>query len=159
MAEDPDDQALQLLRERSGLSIDAEGRLLHLGQPITHARTLAVLWGSLTRAPDGRYQVAIGRERAFVAVSDAPYGVRGLRAGAEGPPLLLLTDGSQEPLDPATLTLGADGVLRCQVKGDHAARFTRGGQAALGEWLEEDPPGSGRYVLRVNGRAWPIRSA
>lgn len=152
----PDEAALELLRARSGLAIDEEGRLLHRGEPITHRRTLEVLFGSLRRAADGRYEVAIGRERAFVDVADAPYAVRGITPHPAGAPLLHLSDGSIEPLDPATLRLGADGVLRCTVKGGHRARFTRAGQIALGLVLEEDPPGSDEYTLTVNGRRWPL---
>lgn len=137
----------------SGLSIDLEGRLLHRGEPITHARTLEVLWASLRRGEDGRYLVQVGRERAAVEVADAPFGVRAV-ALEPGPPLLHLTDGSAEPLDPATLSLGRDGVLRCRVKGGHRARFLRPAQAALGALLEEPSPG--RFALRVGGRAWPI---
>ena len=153
------DQALELLRSRSGLSIDSEGRFLHRGEPITHARTLEVLWRSLKRAGDGRYLVSIGRESAYVDVADAPYAVLGVLDAAPGePPPLLLSDGSREPLDPATLSVGGDGVLRCSVKdGAHAARFSRAAQVALGLALHEDPPGSGRFHLRVGGSVWPVR--
>ncbi|GAO03075.1 DUF1285 domain-containing protein [Anaeromyxobacter sp. PSR-1] len=154
----PDPAALELLRSRSGLSIDAEGRFLHRGEPITHARTLEVLWRSLARTPDGRYEVAIGRERAYVQVDEAPYAVRGATEDpGGGAPLLHLSDGTAEPLDPATLSLGADGVLRCAVKGGaHRARFTRAGHVSLGLMLREDPPGSGDYALFVNGTRWPV---
>ncbi len=153
------DEALEILRTRSGLSIDAEGRFLHRGEPITHARTLEVLWGSLERAPDGRYRIRVGRESAYVEVEDAPYAVLGVLEAAPGtPPPLLLSDGSRESLDPATLSVGDDGVLRCVVKGGaHAARFRRAAQVALGLALEEDPPGSGRFHLRVGRSRWPVR--
>jgi hypothetical protein len=154
----PDPDALELLRSRSGLSIDAEGRFLHRGEPVTHARTLEVLWSSLTRADDGRYLVRIGRERAWVDVEDAPYAVRGVEPAGSGPPVLHLSDGTREPLDPATLAVDSAGVLRCRVKGGHRARFTRAGQVALGLALEEDPAGSGRYALTVDGRRWPVSS-
>ncbi len=153
-----DEDALELLRTQSGLSIDDEGRFLHRGEPITHARTLEVLWRSLERTGDGRYLVRIGRESAYVAIAAAPYAVRGVLDGPAGTPWLFLSDGSREPLDPATLTVGADGVLRCVVKGGHAARFTRPAQIALGLVLEESPPGSGRFVLVVAGVPHPIRT-
>jgi hypothetical protein len=153
------DDPLELLRSASGLSIDEEGRLLHRGEPITHARTLEVLWRSLERAPDGRYLVRIGRESAYVRVDDAPYGVRGVVDGPGGAPWLVLSDGSREPLDPATLCVGADGVLRCTVKGGHAARFGRSAQVTLGLAIEESPPGSGRYVLTAGGGRHPIGPA
>ncbi len=151
------DEPLELLRARSGLSIDAEGRFLHRGEPITHARTLEVLWRSLERTGDGRYLVRIGRESAYVELEAAPYAVRGVLPGPGGTPSLLLSDGSREPLDPATLAVGTDGVLRCEVKGGHAARFTRAAQVTLGLALEERPPGSGRYELELGGVRHPVR--
>jgi hypothetical protein len=144
---------LEALRAQSGLSIDDEGRFRHRGQPITHARTLEALWRSLSRRPDGRYQVQIGREVALVEVAHAPYGVRGATPEAGGL-LLHLTDGTTERLDPATLRLGGDGVLHCLAKGDHRARFQRSAQASLGALLEEPAPG--RFQLRLGDRSWPV---
>jgi len=155
-----DDQALELLRASSGLSIDEEGRFLHRGEPITHRRTLEVLWSSLARGPAGRWMVRIGRESAYVSVAETPWAVGvsvpGPEAREGAPPELSLPDGSREPLDPATLSLGADGVLRCRVKGGERARLTRAGQIALGLALEEDPPGSGLFYLTVGVRRWLI---
>lgn len=148
-----DPETLERLRRESGLAIDEEGRFLHRGEPITHRRTLEVLWGSLERAPDGRYLVRVGRESAWVRLADAPYAVRGL---AGEPPRLLLSDGSEEPLRPETLRLGRDGVLRCLVKGDHRARFGRGAQVALGLAMEEDPGSPSGFALRLSGRRVPV---
>jgi len=150
-----DPAALELLRERSGLSIDLDGRLCHQGEPITHARTLEVLWRSLERQADGRYLVRVGRESGYVRLADAPYGVRGVTFGGSGA-RLHLTDGSEEPLDPGTIALDREGVLHCSVKGGHRARFTRAAQLDLGFQVEEDPGAPGRYLLRLAGRAWPV---
>jgi hypothetical protein len=152
-----DDDALELLRSRSGLSIDAEGRFLHRGEPITHARTLAILWASLAPTPEGRWLVRIGRESGYVDVEIAPWVVRGVLDGPDGAPWLLLSDGSREPLDPGTLTLGADGVLRCAVKAGQPASFSRSAQVTLGLALEEEPAGSGSYVLTLGGVPYPVR--
>jgi hypothetical protein len=151
-----DPAALELLRERSGLSIDLEGRLCHRGEPITHERTLEVLWRSLERQPDGRYLVRVGRESGYVRVDDAPYAVRG--ATFEPSRVLLhLSDRTVEPLDPATLTIDGEGVLHCVVKGDHRARFTRSAQIDLGLALDENDDRPGEYVLRLAGHAWRVR--
>ncbi|MBK9519033.1 MAG: hypothetical protein IPO09_17135 [Anaeromyxobacter sp.] len=149
---------LDLLRESSGLSVDAEGVFLHRGEPITHARTLEVLWGSLAQAPDGRWQVRVGRETAFVAVDETPWLVRGVRLAGQPPAevALLLAGGAEAALDPSTLRLGPDGVLRCRLPDGRPARFTRAGQLALGAALDEDPAGSGRFTLLLAGRAWPV---
>jgi uncharacterized protein len=153
-----DDAALELLRSQSGLSIDDEGRFLHRGEPITHARTLEVLWRSLERAPDGRWLVRVGRESGYVAVAETPWIVRGIGDGGgdAAPPLLLLSDGSEESLDPSTLRAGADGILRCTLLRGAPARFGRAAQVALGLLLDEDPPGSGSYALTIGGRRWVV---
>lgn len=146
-----DARALEILREGSGLSIDLEGRLLHRGEPVTHARTLEVLWRSLERQPDGRYLVRVGRESAYVRIEDAPYAVRGLAGD-----VLFLSDGSTEPLRPETLAVDREGVLHCTVKGGHRARFTRAAQVGLGLELVEDPAAPGGFALVRNGRSWPV---
>lgn len=151
---------LELLRSSSGLSIDEEGRFLHRGEPIAHARTLEVLWRSLEPAGGGRWLVRVGRESAYVEVAETPWIVRGVEvACGMAAPSLLLSDGSREPLDPATLRVGGDGVLRCTVSRGRAARLARAAQIALGMALEEDPPGSQSFVLAVGGRRWRVRAA
>ena len=152
----PDPDALELLRAQSGLSIDLEGRLCHRGEPITHARTLEVLWRSLERRPDGRYLVRVGRESGYVHVEDAPYGVRGVEFGS-GAPVLHLGDGTVEPLDASTLTVDRDGVLHCVVKGGHRARFGRTAQVDVGLRVEEDPGSPSGFSLRLPAGRFSIR--
>ena len=149
-----DPETLERLRGESGLAIDEEGRFLHRGEPITHRRTLEVLWGSLARADDGRYLIRVGRESAWVRLADCPYAVRGVSGD---PPRLALSDGTEEPLRPETLCLGRDGVLRCLVKGDHRARFGRSAQVALGLAMEEDRGSPSGFALRLSGRLVPVR--
>jgi hypothetical protein len=151
-----DEEALESLRARSGLSIDLDGRFCHRGEPITHARTLEVLWGSLTRQRDGRYLVRVGRESGYVRVEDAPYGVRGVTF-ERGRPELHLSDRSVEPLDPETLWLDGEGVLHCLVQGGrHRARFTRAAQVDLGLALEEDARAPAGFALRLGDRTFPV---
>jgi hypothetical protein len=152
--------ALELLRSSSGLAVDDEGRFLHRGEPVTHARTLEVLWRSLEPASGGRWRVRIGRESAYVAVAETPWVVRGVDAGdGSSAPVLLLAGGTGEPLDPATLRLGGDGVLRCTISRGRPARFGRAAQVALGMVLDEDPPGSERFTLSIAGTRFPVARA
>jgi len=150
-----DEATLEALRARSGLSIDDEGRFLHRGEPITHARTLEVLWRSLHRDAAGRWVVAIGREQGFVQVDETPWVVRSVTFEGDRA-ALRLAGGREEPLDPATLSVARDGVLRCRVMGSERARFARGAQIALGAAIEEDPAGTGRWVLVLGGSRWPV---
>jgi hypothetical protein len=153
---DLDPAVLEALRKQSGLSIDLEGRFRHRGEPITHARTLEVLWSSLQQMADGRYLVRIARESGYVRLEDAPYGVRGVTFEPSGP-LAHLSDGSAEPLAPATLAVDAAGVLHCRVKGGtHRARFTRAAQVALGLALVEDASAPAGYALVLDGERHAI---
>ncbi len=156
----PSEAALELLRSASGLAVDDEGRFLHRGEPVTHARTLEVLWRSLEPASGGRWLVRVGRESAYVSVAETPWVVRGVELGDRSShPVLLLADGSREPLDPATLRLGEDGVLRCALSRGRPGRFGRAAQVALGMALDEDPPGSERFVLAVGDARFPVARA
>ena len=137
------------------LSIDEEGRFLVHGDPITHERTLEVLWRSLERVPDGTWQVRVGREVAAVAVAETPFAVRGvLEAG--GTLVLRVSGGAEEPLDPSTLRVGPDGVLRCALRDGRPARFTRAAQLAVGALLEEDASVPSGFRIALGGSCWPV---
>jgi hypothetical protein len=137
----------------AGLSVDGEGRFLHDGTAIAHPGLLAALWRGLAPGPGGGWVVRIGREAARVAVDETPWAVRGVAALGEPPTALdlLLTDGSVERLDPLTLQVGPDGLLRCRVKAGQPARFTRAGQLALGALLEEAPAGAEGWQITLGG--------
>ena len=68
---------------------------------------------------------------------------------------LSLSDGTEEPLDPASLRLGARDALYCRVKGGaFEARFTPGAQSSLWPHLMEGT--AGEPQLEVGGRRYPI---
>jgi hypothetical protein len=78
-----------------------------------------------------------GYDWSYFRVEDVPFFVLGLRQ--QGDRLeLSLSDGSESPLDPASLTVGVQGALYTTVKnGKFSARFTQGAQIALSPWLVE----------------------
>lgn len=128
-------------REDSGLVLDKELRWFHDGEPVLHPKILELFNESLVPTEDGRFQLRIGQDWAFVRVEDAAYRVTGLDVG-EAHVYLRLSDRTGEVLDPSTLALGPDGVLSVRVKGGRAkARFSRQAQVALGALLEESPEG------------------
>jgi len=139
----------------AGLSIDDEGRFLVHGEPVTHERTLEVLWRGLAPGPDGTWQVRIGREVAPVAVPGTPFVV--VAVAEEGGHLSLsLAGGAREPLSPSTVRVGPDGVLRVTLASGHEARLSRSAQIALGMRLSEDPAAPGGFRLAIGGRSWPV---
>ncbi len=139
----------------AGLSIDDEGRFLVHGEPVTHERTLEVLWRGLSAGPDGGWQVRIGREAAPVAVAGTPFVVVAVPEDG-GRATLVLAGGCREPLRPETLRVGRDGLLRATLASGHEARFSRAAQIALGMRLVEDSSAPGGFHLPLGGKVWPL---
>jgi hypothetical protein len=138
-----------------GLSIDDEGRFLVHGEPVTHERTLQVLWRGLEPADGGGWVVRVGRESAPVAVDGTPFVVLGI---AESPDVidLLLAGGTREPLVPETLRVGRDGLLRATLASGHPVRFSRAAQIALGMRLSEDGTAPGGFRLSLSAGSWAL---
>jgi uncharacterized protein len=154
--EDPD-----VLVERwrqSGLRLDREGRWWHEGCPVEHRGLAQALCRWLDQLDDGRYVVRLDADRyAYVEVEDAPYLVLTvtLEREADGVHLQLhLSDGSVEELAYATLSVGREQALYCQVRERFAARFSRAAYYLVGELIEETD--DGRFALRAAGQLWPI---
>jgi len=136
------------------LSIDLDGNWRHQGVVVTHPRILAMLFTALKKQ-DGKYLVCVENLRVPVKVADCPYVVLGVRHQDEGV-LLLLTDGTHELLDVASLTVDADNVPRCAVKsGGAEARFSRTAWVQLAEAVRED--GQGGYLLEAAGEQHPLK--
>ena len=129
---------LERLR-RSGITLDSAGRFIHQGEEVLHPGLRAALWRWLDQEPDGRFVLRLD-ERRFVHldVEDAPHVVRSLRH-AGGQAIGLLADGSEEPIDLASVSLGSNGVAYCRVKGGRfAARLSSGAWAALADHIVDE---------------------
>jgi hypothetical protein len=138
-----------------GLSIDRAGKMWHQGQEVTHPRLRQAILRWLDVRDDGRDVVRLDDQRyAYVDVEDAH--LRVLSARWEGDAVrIALDDGTEEALDPATLTLAGGDALYCRVRaGRLRARFTTAAQAALAPHIVEDGAG---FALEANGARWPIR--
>ena len=169
MDEAPGEQAeqaawLEKIR-RSEISIDREGRFIHEGAEVTHEGLRRALFRWLDRLPppDGRYVLRLDERRfAYLEdVADTPLVARAARVDGGGGVQLALSDGSEEPLDPTTLTVDAAGVLRAWVRGGPLeARLASSAAAVLGDLLSVSEA-DGRPRLRLAGRSYalPLRSA
>lgn len=134
----------------STLRLDRDGRFWHDGARVDHPALERALRSWIARHPDdGRPILTNGYDWCYFQVDDAPLIVDGLRIDDGGAVTLLLFDGTEEPLDPATLSLGEDGVVYARARGGAMeARFSRHAQAQLAPLLvEAEPP-----ILRVGGR-------
>ena len=159
---EPSAEVLERLR-RSGIRIDREGDFIHEGEPVRHEGLRRALYRWLDRDDErpGRYLLRLDERRfAYLDVDDTPLVVRALRvAGAGGEIWIELSDGAEERLDPATLTIDGAGVLRAWVHGGRLeARLATSAAAVLADAITE---ADGRLLLRLAGQSvfLPPRSA
>ena len=160
MTDAADEQAAWLERiRRSGIRVDREGRFVHDGAEVTHEGLKRALFRWLDRLPppDGRYVLRLDAQRfAYLDdVEDTPLVARAARIAADGAVLLALSDGSEEALDPETLTVDDAGVLRAWVRGGRIeARLATSATAVLADAISE---AGGRPLLRLAGRSYALR--
>lgn len=150
----PDPELIERLR-RSGIRIDREGQFIHEGEPVRHEGLRQALFRWLDRLDRDqrddnrdqrdsvRYVLRLDDKRfAYIDVDDTPLVVRALRVAPDGAVALQLSDGAEEPLDPTTLTIDAEGVLRCWVRGGRIeARLATSAAAVLAERITETSRG------------------
>lgn len=137
----------------STIFLDREGRFFHDGDPIDHDALERALSKWIARHPDdGRLILTNGYDWCYFRAEDAPFIVRALRVEGDEA-TVVLSDESEEPLAPETLSIGDDGVVYTKVKGGaFDARFSRFAQTSLAPLLvEADPP-----RIRVGGRAYAL---
>lgn len=141
----------------SSIVLDAGGRFHHEGVLVEHpglARAFAS-WIAL-HPDDGRFILNNGYDWSYFLVEDVPYFVLGVREQG-GTLYLRLSDGSESALEPASLTLGAQGALYASVKGDKfQARFSQSAQLALAPWLVDAE--NGDIFLEIAGQRHALRN-
>jgi hypothetical protein len=129
------DEQIEKLRQ-SGIRLDAEGRFWHEGGEVTHAGLRAAFFRWLDRNPDGRWVLRLDEKRfVYLDVDDAPFLIRSI--GWEGERArAVLSDGSEEMLDLATLRLDGERAY-ATVKSRFPARLSTQAWAALADRLSE----------------------
>ncbi len=156
MTDAPDAAWLEKLRT-SGIRVDREGRFVHEGAEVTHEGLKRALFRWLDRLPppDGRYVLRLDERRfAYLDVDDTPLVVRAARVDPAGAVFLALSDGAEEPLDPATLTVDAADQVRATVRGGRLeARLSSSALAALADRFTES---GGRPAWRAGSRLIPL---
>lgn len=127
----------------------------HEGTPVRHAGLLRALYRWLDRLPDGQVILRLDGQRfAHVDVDDTPLVARAARVDG-GSVVLALSDGAEEPLNPASVTIDDQGVMRCGVRGGRLeARLATSAACLVADFIEEGPSGptltlpAGRFALR-----------
>ena len=127
---------------QSGIRIDAQGRFCHEGALVEHEGFRQALFRWLDRLPhpDGRYILRLDENRyVYVDVEDTPLLVNTLR-WENGHAMLSLSDGSEQPLDVANITIDGDGIIRTWVRSKRLeARLSSAASAALADAIELQP--------------------
>ncbi|MCS6925700.1 MAG: DUF1285 domain-containing protein [Candidatus Binatia bacterium] len=120
-------------------------------------RRINVLFSQhLRRTPEGQYEIAIGWDRVAVEIEDTPYVVTQVTGTPEGGFVVRLNDESEEPLNPATLSVGRDQALYCRVKnGEYPARFLRPAYYQLATYIQQEPT-SGTFFLPLRETRYRI---
>ena len=142
------------------ISIDKEGRWFHKGAEMINREIIRHFYENLDIDSQGRYVIHWGNESCLLEVEDTPYVVRRVLFQDQGDAknaqfILLLSDDTQEALDPDTLYVGRDNVLYCEVKkGRFPGRFQRPAYYQLAEYIEED---RGEFFLPLKGKNFIIR--
>jgi uncharacterized protein len=137
-----------------GLRLDRAGRLFHQDVEVSHPGLRHAILRWLDVLDDGRAVVRLDAQRyAYIDVEDAHLRAVSLRWDGEVP-IVALDDGSEEPLDCATLWLGADDAVFARVRGGRLiARLTTAAHQHLADRLVER---DGAIALRASGRDWPL---
>lgn len=140
----------------SHIRFGKDGRWYADGEPIVNQRIADLFSSHVRRSEEGGYMLEIGPERAPIEVDDTPYVVVGVDVQEdEGTARLELNDHTVEDLAPASLSIGADSVLYCRVKGGkEPARFLRPAYYQLAPFITESE--GGRFELWLGGTAHPL---
>ncbi len=135
----------------STIRLDAQGRFWHDDEPVTHPGMAKAFASWIDLHPDdGRFILQNGYDWSYFSVEDVPFFVTGVAVRDDGA-VLTLSDGSEEPLDPETVAVGAGEAVYLRVKGGRfEARLTPAAQTALAPLLVADE--DGEPALEVAGR-------
>src|SRR4051812_7767812 len=139
----------------STIRLDGDGTFWHDGERVENAALADALHSWIARHPDDhRYILTNGYDWTYFQVDDAPYTVRALRIEPHRI-VLVLSDRSEEDLQPESLRVGAADALYAAVKGGRfEARFTRHAQTELGPALVEGADGA--PLLAVGSQTYAI---
>lgn len=124
------------------ISFGRDGRWYCDGEAIPNPAIARLFSRSLEVLPDGRGRLSLGEDTAFVRIEDTPWVITTIDGSPEQGFAVTLNDGTTEPLEPASLRVGADHVLYCRVKTRHEARFLRPAYYALLRFAEPAPDGT-----------------
>ncbi len=142
--------------------VDRDGRLFHAGSEVVDPAVLRLFWRTLRRTEEGRWLSVCQGELNWVEAEETPFVVQRLRltldeAGRLVAAELILPGDYREPLDPASLAVGAGGFLSSAIRGGaYLARLGRTAALQLAPHLVER---EGIVSLAMGGRLHRVGEA
>ncbi|MBW1710363.1 MAG: DUF1285 domain-containing protein [Deltaproteobacteria bacterium] len=140
--------------------VDKEGCMWHNGAAMIHEGINRLLTDHVELDEKHRYVINFQGQRCFVEVEDTLFVIvrfdhKPAEKDSPEKHLITLNDGSQEELDPSTLTIGSENVLYAHVKsGRFPARFLRRAYYQMAEYVVER---GGSFVLPYRGVDYAIQ--
>ena len=152
---DREAEALELLRRQSGLRLDRDAVWWLRDQRVPNERVCELFHRGLRVDAVGEVRLTVGEQWAYVDAEETVWFVRRVREETDGQMTLVLSDGAEEALDPAGLSLFGDQDLYVRVKdGRSSARLLRTAYHHLVHHLDVNP--SGEITFRYRGRRYPV---
>lgn len=139
--------------------ISKNGNWYYNGQEIIHERVLKFLSLHLRRNSKGKHYIAVKGECRSVDVEETPLVICIVSHVQSSPETLrlILNDGSEEILQPDTLTIDDQDNIYCWVREKKLeARFKRTGYIELAKYLQYDDAVD-RYYLPLNAKRHYLR--
>ncbi|MFB6262026.1 MAG: DUF1285 domain-containing protein [Bradymonadaceae bacterium] len=123
------------------IRLDARGEWTHEGLDFENQKIIDLFNRSVDRTDGGTWVLEVGRFTYPITVEDTGFFVEQVDLETS-PPLLRLSDGTTETLDPDTLEYESGGRLYCRVKnGEFRARFKRPAYYDLADRCERQDGG------------------
>jgi hypothetical protein len=136
------------------IRIDREGRWFYNGSQIIHPSVLKVFNDGLFLGEDNNHYLRVEDDIAYIEVEDTPFVVRSAqpvqREGTVFGFTIVLSDGTEEFLDFASLEIDHKNVPYCRVRKGMRARFTSQAYYMLAEHIEYDERRD-TYFVRSGG--------
>jgi len=139
---------------QSTIRVDRDGQFFHDGAKVDKRALSEAFHRWMDIHPDdGRFILTNGYDWTYLDVEDTPCFVASVKGAPPAAPILVLSGGAEEPLEPSKLTSDADGACFTHVRGGRfEAKLLRQAQNELEPWLLPDAPAR----LRVDGEDYVI---
>ncbi len=144
-------------KENIEITIDKNGNWTSPYGEIKHPRVLKY-FSKILNEKDGEYFLSNGLNKVKVNVEATPFFVEAIREkkNKDGSTtlILIINDGTEEPLDPSSITILKDNSVICRIKkGKFWAKFTLSAYWQLTEHIFEK---DGKFYLKTHGKNWEL---